>query len=96
MKSLIVNLGFTTSKIVNQLLLKHFKRVTSESGACIMMKKELFNAVGHFNKEMYVHEDSEFFQRVSKHGAKYGLVVQNVKTSDRRFKKMNSNAVRHG
>ena len=85
---MIVNLGFTTAKVVNELLLKHFKKVTSESGACILMKRELFVAVGQFDEKIKVHEDSELFQKVTKYGARYGLVAENVKTSDRRYKKM--------
>ncbi|MFH1546904.1 MAG: glycosyltransferase family 2 protein [bacterium] len=89
-KSLIVNLGFSTSKIVNELLLKHLKKVSSESGACILMKKDLFLAAGMFDENMYVHEDSELFQKVTKQGARYGLVAQNINTSDRRLQKMDS------
>jgi glycosyltransferase involved in cell wall biosynthesis len=87
---IIVDLGFNTTKVLNEILLKHFNKVTSESGACILMKKELFDTVGQFDSNTSVQEDSKLFQRLSSHKAKYGLVGINLKTSDRRFKKMSS------
>ena len=54
-----------------------------------MVKKKVFDTV-QFNEHRNVQEDSELFQKVCRKGAKYGLVGQNVKTSDRRFQNMNS------
>lgn len=87
-KTFIVMFGLFYNKISNELVLKHFKRVASESGPCIMVKKELFEAVGRFDETLDVNEDAEIFQRLSKTGARYGVVGLNIKTSERRFKDM--------
>jgi glycosyltransferase involved in cell wall biosynthesis len=89
--NIIGDIGFNTAKILNEIFLKHLNKVSSETGACTMITKELFDNLGRFNEQMRVHEDSELFRKASKQGAKYGLIGLNIKTSDRKFKNLTAN-----
>jgi len=88
-KKIIAELGFNTTKVVNQVLLRHLKNIMSESGACMLITKRLFEEIGKFNEELLIHEDSDLFLKASKRGAKYGVVGMTIETSGRRYEKMN-------
>ncbi len=60
------------------------KFVTSESGACMIVKKEVFDKAGGFLEHMRVGEDSNLIRRIIKMGGKYKVLSVKVKTSTRR------------
>jgi glycosyltransferase involved in cell wall biosynthesis len=89
-KEFIVNLSVNATKIANVLILQHLKKIVSEVGINIMMTKKFYDTIGRFDENKYIHEDTDLFVQVTQKGAKYGLVPLKIDTSERRFKKMDT------
>lgn len=64
---------------------KFFSVIGSEGGAFILIKKRVFDAIGGFDEQLQLSEDSEFFKRVTKAGYKYWHLDQEILTSTRRY-----------
>ncbi len=63
-----------------------FQKISPSGAGCgIIIKKEVFDSHGKFNRE-YTYDDIELIRRVS-HKGKYGILPVTVYVSDRRFKK---------
>lgn len=56
-------------------------------GYCILVRREVFDAVGGFNEEIRVAEDHDFVSRASRHGRFRLLDSTHVKVDVRRFEK---------
>lgn len=89
-KTFIITIGMNYGKVMNEVLMKRINRVSTEAGAIICVKKELFNMAGCFNEDMKLCEDWDIFKRVLKQGAKYGVVGLRLNTSDRRYRNMSN------
>lgn len=78
---------FNTTKRINKLTTKVINHVIGKLGFSIIVKRDFFMKIGGFNEEKIVMEDSEFFHRALKYGAKYYVIPSYISVSDRRFHK---------
>lgn len=80
--SFIVNFIFW---FLNIIFILFQKMLPSGAGPCIVIKKNIFEASGKFDEHIKF-EDMEFIRRVGRKYS-YGIIMEKIYVSDRRFKK---------